>query len=145
MNHEDESVREQLAEGLYETLHYANEKTRDAVLAELRDLNRMSPRDGAVRQLLAMALNNSLVDAKGDAAPKRRDDLLEELRALSRMFPEDLSVRLRLALALFNTHHYADQEQLKRREALLDELRGLGPLYPNGALIQKILDLVGHE
>ena len=90
--------------------------------------------------LVAMALANSLIDAKQEDQLERRDQLLEEIRALAQGHPQDQAVREQLATALFNTVIDAKQEdQLERRDQLLEEIRALAQGHPQDQAVRERL------
>ena len=58
------------------------------------------PSDTAVREQLAGAMFNTLIDAKTEDDLARRDTLLDELRKLVSSYPNDTFVRKQLAMAV---------------------------------------------
>jgi hypothetical protein len=94
--------------------------------------------DSKAAPLLAIGLNNALVDAKQEEKLELRDQLLGELRELAGRYPE-AAVRDRLAKGLYNTMKDAKQEEkLELRDQLLGELRELAARYPEAAVREQL-------
>ena len=112
----------------------------EALLQELRALSRSWPKDGAVREQLAMGLFNSFYDAGEEGDRQRCEALLQELRALSRSWPEDGAVREQLARGLVNWLNYAwEQGDRQRCEGLIEELRTVSRSWPEDGAVREPL------
>ena len=109
------------------------------LLQELRALAQAHPEDGAVREILAKGLFNTLNYAKAENDLSRRDALLQELRSLAQANPADGAVREQLAKGLVNTLIDAKVENnLSRCDALLQELRSLAEAYPEDGWVKQL-------
>jgi len=108
---------------------------RDALLDELRALQRAHPEDPAVRERLAKGLFNTLVDAKAEEDLPRRDALLDELRALLDKYTDTADFMRELLMGIVTQMRANGDCRTEEGKRFIETVRELFPDMepPNGA------------